>query len=145
MSFFIMFAEAILFFSTKLRPMSADFKFTGITIAVTDMAGMVAFYEAVFSIQFSEFQQFGSTLYRGKWGDLELLFCPASIARNTAQQNRQQFDFLTTQLDTLLATALAHGGSQMGTIEETEEMRSVGLKDPDGNSMVFKEEIFGAR
>ena len=61
-------------------------------MAITNMQKMLAFYSNVFQIEFTEKEMYGSHLYSGIWGELNLLFCPAEIAQNTAEQNRHQFD-----------------------------------------------------
>ena len=116
-----------------------DFQFEGLTIAVTNMRPMLQFYSRVFGIEFKEQELFGATLYAGEWGELQLLFCPAAIAQNTAQQNRHQFDLLVADLDQLIETAIAAGGQLMGPVTEDEHAKSVGIYDPDRNSMVFKQ------
>ncbi len=119
--------------------MEPTYQLAGITIAVSKMEAMVAFYHSVFQIEFSSLAAYGDTLYRGIWEGRSLLFCPASIAKNTALQNRQQFEFLVKDLDQMLLLCEQNGGTPMGAIQIGENEKSVGVKDPDGNSMVFKQ------
>ena len=119
--------------------MKGAYQLTGITIAVSKMEAMLAFYHAVFQIEFSSFAGYGSTLYQGLWEGRKLLFCPANIAKNTALQNRQQFEFLVGNLDQMLFLCTQNGGTPMGAIQIVGNEKSVGVKDPDGNSMVFKQ------
>ena len=116
-----------------------NYKLEGMTIAITNMESMLAFYAEVFGIAFKERNMFNSILYAGKWGDLDILFCPAALAQNTAIQNRHQFDIVVTDLQKMITLAKKYGGTLMGEISENEQMYSVGLYDPDNNSMVLKQ------
>lgn len=117
------------------------YQIEGLTIAVTDMPKMLDFYRAVFDISFTEQAMYGAELYSGQWGDMKLLLCPAELAQNTAEQNRHQFDILVDDLDMVLQVAKSHGGQMMSHVTEDGGFRSVGLYDPDRNSMVFKQKI----
>ena len=76
----------------------AGYEIQGMTMAITNMQQMLDFYSNVFKIHFTEKKMYNSKLYSGLWGELNLLFCPAEIARNTAVQNRHQFDILVSDL-----------------------------------------------
>lgn len=119
--------------------MASDYQIEGMTLAVHRMDKMVQFYSNVFNIEFDAKEMFENTLYSGMWGDLKILFCPAELAGNEAQQNRHQFDIITTDLDKIIAMVTAHGGSLMGEISEDDTMRSIGIYDPDQNSIVIKQ------
>ncbi|MEZ5058399.1 MAG: VOC family protein [Saprospiraceae bacterium] len=116
-----------------------SFQITGLTIAVTNMEAMLAFYSSVFDIKFQAKEMYGSTLYSGRWGQLEVLFCPAEIAQNTATQNRHQFDIIVSDLEKTIQNGLKNGGELMGDIQIEGKTRSVGIYDPDRNSMTFKQ------
>lgn len=113
-------------------------RITGMTIAVHKMKAMLVFYEKVFHIKFVEEVLQDFKLYRGGWNDLEILFCPAKLAQNTAKQNRHQLTVWVPNLDHALAMVVDHGGEVMGPIQET-AFRQVGIYDPDRNSFVLKE------
>ena len=116
-----------------------DFKIEGMTIAITKMEEMLTFYENVFQIKFEEKAMFGSKLYAGVWGNLNLLFCPAKIAGNTATQNRHQFDIIVPNLQKTIEKATRFGGKTMSDIVEDDSSSSVGIYDPDNNSILFKQ------
>lgn len=118
-----------------------SYQIEGLTIAITDMPKMLGFYSAVFGISFREQEMYGSTLYAGQWGDMKLLLCPAELAQNMAEQNRHQFDIVVDDLDQLLQVAKSHGGQMMSHVTEDGGFLSVGLYDPDRNSMVFKQKM----
>lgn len=115
------------------------FKIKGITVAITNMDAMLDFYSSVFGTEFKALDQYGSTLYSGTWGGMDILFCPATVAGNTAVQNRHQFDVLVNDVNEFLGLALSHGAQQMGEVSETGNGKTVGIYDPDGNSMVIIE------
>ena len=116
-----------------------NYTIEGLTIAITHMEQMVNFYSQVFNISFEKREMYGSTLYSGEWGGLKLLFCPAEIARNTAVQNRHQFDILVSDLQSTMELAIKHGGKLMGEVVEDDNTQSIGIYDPDNNSLIFKQ------
>ena len=133
------FLFCLLTFGSQAQEMNhSNYQIEGMTMAVTNMPEMLDFYTAVFEIKFEEKDMFGSKLYSGKWGDLKLLFCPAELAQNKAEQNRHQFDIVVTDLDYVLKIAVGRGGKLMGEIQEDEKWRSAGVYDPDNNSILFK-------
>ncbi len=116
-----------------------DFKIEGMTMAVTQMDKMLKFYSNVFQVSFVEKDMFNSKLYAGQWSTLNLLFCPAEIAQNTANQNRHQFDVVVDDLKSIIDLATENGGKVMGEISENEFELSIGIYDPDRNSILFKQ------
>jgi len=115
------------------------FQIEGMTVAITHMDQMVRFYSKIFGIDFREKQMYGATLYEGRWGGFNLLFCPAEIARNTAEQNRHQLNVVVSNLKGLMERVKNLGGEVMGEVLEDEKSLSVGIYDPDKNSMTLKE------
>ena len=111
----------------------------GMTMVITHMDEMLRFYTSLFQISFEEKDMFNTKLYAGKWGDLKLLFCPAAFAQNTATQNRHQFDIVVNDLASSIDVVKANGGEIMGEIAETDRELSVGMYDPDINSITLKQ------
>ncbi|NAS31887.1 hypothetical protein GTQ40_12945 [Flavobacteriaceae bacterium R38] len=111
----------------------------GMTMAITNMEKMLSFYSNVFDIQFEEKEMYNSKLYTGIWGGLNLLFCPAEIAQNTATQNRHQFDIIVSDIQKTIYLAIQHGGETIGDIFEDASSLSIGIYDPDKNSITFKQ------
>ncbi|MEZ4622927.1 MAG: hypothetical protein R2867_46550 [Caldilineaceae bacterium] len=68
-------------------------KLKGFTIAVTDVAAMVRFYNAVFGTNLQAVEAFGMRLYRGELAGYALTFCPNSLLAIKAEKNRQQLSF----------------------------------------------------
>ena len=117
----------------------SQYQIEGMTMAITHMDEMLRFYSNLFLISFEEKEMFNTRLYTGKWGDLKLLFCPAEIAQNTATQNRHQFDIVVSDLASIIDLAKRNGGEIMGEIAETDNELSVGIYDPDKNSIILKQ------
>lgn len=117
----------------------ADYQIEGLTMAITNMEQMLDFYSNTFKIQFAEKEMYDAKLYSGVWGGLNLLFCPAKIARNTADQNRHQFEIVVADLEQIIEVTSKHGGKPIGGMAEDENSRSIGIYDPDNNSMLFKQ------
>ena len=136
------FLLATLFLSCNFNPKNMDqfnFQIEGMTMAITNMSQMLDFYSNVFQVQFEEKDMYDSKLYSGKWGGLNLLFCPADVARNTATQNRHQFDIVVSDIHKTAELAVLHGGEKMGEIVEDEKAWNIGIYDPDKNSILFKQ------
>lgn len=116
-----------------------DYKIAGLTIAITKMEEMLRFYSKTFNISFSAIEMYGSKLYSGEWGELKLLFCPAEIAQNKAVQNRHQFDIEILDIQKIIEITKKYGGTLMGEMVEDDFSKSIGIYDPDKNSIVFKQ------
>jgi len=116
---------------------NADFKIEKITVAVTHMTQMHAFYTAVFKCELKAIQNYGTTLYAGAIGDIDILLCPNEIAGVKAEQNRQQFDFIVTNLDLVIRDAKTSGGKLQEDVHVSEKQKTVTIIDPDGNTIVF--------
>ena len=116
-----------------------QYQIEGLTIAINNMDEMLNFYSSVFGIDFELIEIFNTNLFAGEWGGMKVLFCPAELAGNTAKQNRHQFDIIVPNLNEILVKAILTGGEKMGDIEEDEQSLSVGIYDPDQNSIIFKQ------
>ncbi len=116
---------------------NSDYQISGFTIAVTNMEEMVNFYREVFEVRFTKVPKYGGILYEGKFGGMKMLMCPAEIARNTARQNRHQFDIIVDRLDDYKQKIPENGGSLLEDVTENNDCYALGFKDPDGNSMVL--------
>lgn len=78
-------------------------------------------------------------LYSTVWSGLDLLFCPADLAGIEAKQNRHQMDITVENIKKVIDIAITYGGKLMGEVVEDENSKSVGIYDPDGNSILFVE------
>ncbi|PHN02840.1 VOC family protein [Flavilitoribacter nigricans] len=108
-----------------------------ITLAVHRMEAMCTFYTQLLGLTFQQQELYGTILYRADWNGMELLFCPAELAGNTATQNRHQLEISVPDIKQAVALALAHGGQSMGPITTNDKGKSAGVKDPDQNSLVL--------
>lgn len=114
---------------------------TGMTLAVDQMDKMVTFYSSVFQLDFEEVKMYGSSLYQTSLDGMEILFCPAEIAQNTATQNKHQLNFAVSNLKAALSKVEKYGGSILGEPNEKDGAMEVGIKDPDNNSIVLIESL----
>lgn len=111
----------------------------GFTLAVYKMDEMVKFYSAVFGLEFEPKEMFGTTLYTAKWGEMNIQLCPAELAGIEATQNKHQFDIVVSDLATSINLVKANGGELMHEVQD----KSVGIYDPDKNSLVLIEKQEG--
>ncbi|MEO1049938.1 MAG: VOC family protein [Bacteroidota bacterium] len=120
---------------------AGNYNIEGLTIAVSDMQAMLAFYRHVFGIQFEEQEMYGMKLYSGQWECLKLLLCPAELADVKVDQNRHQFDIIVEDVDAMVKKAVSVGGSQFGGEQTTANEKVIAVKDPDDNSIVLKQPL----
>ena len=119
----------------------ATIKIKGFTMAVTDMEAMVSFYSSVFGLDFKMESMFGAQLFKCQWDRMDVLFCPADIANNTAVQNRHQFEVLVEDLTQAVKAVVSNQGVLISKITEGKAYLSVGVKDPDNNTIVLKQKL----
>lgn len=115
-------------------------KLDGLTIAVTDMKHMVAFYNAVFDANLEPTVNIGDKqFYGGQMLGMQLIFCPNAIAQVVAEQNRQQFRFHVDDIEAVMKNGLANHGTEINAINEYKGAKVASLADPDGNTIEFVE------
>lgn len=115
------------------------YQIQGMTLFVNDMEAMLDFYMNVFEITFIEKKVHETNLYSGVWSGLNILLCPAELTKVTANQNRHQFDIIVEDIQLFIKKAEKFGGKIIGNIVENHHSKSVGMYDPDGNSILFIE------
>ena len=117
-------------------------KLDGLTIAVTDMKRMVAFYNAVFSANLEPTVNIGDKqFYGGKIAGVSLTLCPNSIAGVVAKQNRQQFRFVVDDIEAVMVKGKANYGTEINPIDEYKGAKVASLADPDDNTIEFVEHL----
>ena len=109
------------------------------TLAVTEMEQMVKFYSKIFQLNFEKIEMYGSQLYKTGINNIEILFCPAEIAQNTAKQNRHQLEFEVENVTDLTSIVKKYHGQIMNDPIEKDGIIQVGIKDPDKNTLVLKQ------
>jgi catechol 2,3-dioxygenase-like lactoylglutathione lyase family enzyme len=106
-----------------------------VTIAVTNMPAMLRFYNGVFEADLTLIG--GTEFYAGTLAEgISLLFCPNDIAKVEAKQNRQQFRFIVDDLAKIRESVTAYGGQILNS-NATDDANSIGVRDPDGNTIEF--------
>lgn len=117
----------------------SDQTIKGFTMAVFNMDAMIQFYNHVFGINFKKENMFDTVLYKCHWGGLDVLFCPAELANNSSDQNRHQFDIIVDNIEEAVKQVIMNEGKLISKIKQGENYISVGIKDPDNNSIVLKQ------
>ncbi len=118
-----------------------QYEVTGMTLAVDSMVLMRDFYANVFDVNFVELNKMNTVLYQGNLGNLLLLLCPAEIAEIDAKQNRHQLNLDVNDLDKAVELVLANGGTTKKHEKQIPGMRAITVYDPDGNSLVLRENL----
>ena len=116
-------------------------KVGGMTIAVTEMQKMIDFYQNVFELDFEEVDMYNAKLFKSNLDKMEVLFCPASIAQNTATQNRHQLTLEVDDLELILKRVSKHKGEIMGEKLKNGAFFQIGIKDPDNNSILLTQRV----
>ncbi len=104
-----------------------------LTIAVTNTAAMVAFYNTVFDAKIRAIAD--SPFYSGTFAGTQIMLCPNSIAQVEATKNRIQLRVDVDNIATVVSTAVRNGGGDYGDRHEDESSIVQGIFDPDGNSI----------
>ena len=108
-------------------------------MAVFNMDAMIRFYNQVFGIEFKKENMFDTVLYKCYWDGLDILFCPAELANNYSEQNRHQFDIIVKDIEEAVKQVIMNEGTIISKIKAGKIYKSVGIKDPDNNSIVLKQ------
>ncbi|MCP4632267.1 MAG: VOC family protein [candidate division Zixibacteria bacterium] len=106
-----------------------------ITIAVEKIEETVKFYNAILELELKSYDVEGNKLYGGKFGEIELLFCPKSFAGIEADENTIQLRFVVPDIKKSMEKGVRSGGTVMNEIYEHEGVSYSSLRDPDGNSL----------
>lgn len=115
----------------------------GMSMAIVKVQPMLDFYSHIFNINFEKRQGFDTTMYFAKWRGLKLLFVPVELAgeQNAIVQNKHQFDVIVPDINTLISRVKRYGGQQTGALIDDGIQKTVHVKDPDGNTFIFKQNI----
>jgi catechol 2,3-dioxygenase-like lactoylglutathione lyase family enzyme len=109
-----------------------------ITIAVENMDAMVQFYNAVFDTRLMAVgPQNIPEFYKGRLGEVDLLFCPNSVVEVVAEKNRQQFRFVVDDLEAILVKVGQAGGRTLDDSIRNGTLKVCGVEDPDNNTIEF--------
>ncbi len=112
-----------------------------ITIAIENIKQTVEFYSKTFCIDLNEIDCGDFKMYIGKIGDIQMLFCPKSIAGITATENTTQLRFVVEDIKSILKKGIQFGGLQISNIQKENGVKTSALRDPDGNSIEIIQKI----
>lgn len=119
------------------------FAITKLTIAYNRGEEMVRFYNNLFTADLKPIQVGGFTFYKGVIAGLILLFCPNEMLRIKAEKNNIQFTVQVDCLDEILSKVIQLGGNQIQEVSRSEYEATVGITDPDGNTIELIERLSG--
>lgn len=112
-----------------------------ITIAAGRIMETVRFYANTFSIEIKETPAYGTMLYKGVVGNVELLFCPKEFAGISANENTIQLRFSVKNAEELYKNALKNGGTEITPVKQVLDVKIASFRDPDGNSIEVIEKL----
>ena len=112
-----------------------------ITIAVENIKKVANFYSKTFNIQLKEIDCGEFSMYAGKMGNIQILFCPKSIAGITATENTIQIRIVVENIDETIDKGIQSGGEQINDIQVNNGVKVSALRDPDGNSIEIIQKI----
>lgn len=75
-------------------------------------------------------------LYKGNLGGIDMILCPAALAKNTAKQNRHQLTIVVDDLLAIVEEVKMYGGNFMSELHQESDVAEV--YDPDQNSILIK-------
>lgn len=116
-----------------------SFAISQITIAYNQENEMVAFYNQLLNTELRPFKAGDFIFYKGKIGEIGLLFCPNEMLGIKAEKNNIQFTIQVPNLEEILPKVSQYGGKQIQEINRDESQSSVGISDPVGNSIELLE------
>ncbi|MBN3554263.1 VOC family protein [Fictibacillus nanhaiensis] len=116
-----------------------SFAISQITIAYNQEDEMVNFYNQLLNAELSPFKVGDFRFYKGKIGEIGLLFCPNEMLGIKAEKNNIQFTVQVSNLEEILSKVSQCGGKHIQGINREESRSSVGISDPDGNSIELLE------
>lgn len=120
------------------QAMANEFTLEKVDLFVANAPAMVRFYEAVFEMKMQETDAGPYKFYIGKIpGFTTLQFVPEELSGIKFQQNRHQFNFRVKDLNQVIRTTLANGGTQQGEIIRNGKDRIFSVTDPEHNFIVF--------
>lgn len=127
--------------SSKAQTNAPILKIDQITIGSTNVTQMAEFYSNVLNITLNKKEEYGMTTYSGNMGDIKIFLYPNQLAPNSMNQNRHQFDFVVSNLSPIVTNALKNGGKIKGEVIITQKQKSAVILDPDGNSIIFRQNL----
>ena len=116
-----------------------DYKLEAMCLAVTAIDAMRDFYAGVFGIEFTAQEVEGLHIYAGTFSGLELALVPAALSGATTGQGPTHYDIYVSDIHAAIELVKSNGGKTNERLGEDEHELGIGIFDPDGNFMVFKQ------
>jgi len=70
---------------------------------------------------------------------MKIILCPATIARITAKDNRQQLTFQIDDVKSSIEKVRQFGGSIISELQEIDNYLQVAVRDIDDNSIILRQ------
>lgn len=114
---------------------------SSIAFRVYNMEAMLNFYAEAFQVQFHEVNTYGIRSQFGELDGITLKFVPIRDDADFKGFPVHQPGFMVSDVETVIALALKHGGRQEGKIIRNGGMTQAAIRDPDGNTIeLYSEE-----
>lgn len=116
-----------------------DYKLEAMCLVATEVEAMRDFYAGVFGVEFSAEAVEEHQLYTGRFAGMEFTLVPAALSQAKTGENPTHYDIYIPNIEKGIALVEKHGGKTNGRLGEDDHERAIGVFDPDGNFMVFKQ------
>lgn len=116
-----------------------DYRIEAMCLAADKIEAMRDFYAGVFGVEFTAHDVEGQQLYAGTFAGMELALVPADLSGVTVGQNPTHYDVYVSDIHEGIDLVKRHGGRTNEQLGEDEHEIAIGIFDPDGNFMVFKQ------
>lgn len=116
-----------------------EYRMEAMVVSAVNTEAMAEFYRGVFEIAFDQQEMDGHVIYSGSAFGMEFTLVPAELTGVDAPSNPTHYDIYVSDLEEAIRRVEAHGGSTNGQLGEDDTTRAIGIFDPDGNFMVFKQ------
>lgn len=118
----------------------ADYRIGCMSLAATNVGKMVEFYSGVFGVNFVAHPVGNSKVFEGSFAGIDFVLVPAELSGIKATESRIHFDVYVPDIQKIIDLTGKHGGSTNGRLVEDDQVRCIGISDPDGNFMVIKQQ-----
>ena len=116
-----------------------NYSLEAMVLSATNMDAMVGFYANVFGVEFKTESVADQQLYTGEFAGMEFTLVPVELSQITDPKNPTHYDIYVDDLQAGIDLVEKHGGKTNGQLGEDDEVKAIGVFDPDGNFMVLKQ------
>lgn len=110
-----------------------------LTVVVNAAERVARFYADVFGVEFEVADLEGHSIFTGDLGGLEFSLVPRELSDVQCAENKTHWDIFVEDLDAVIAAVERSEGKTNDRLVEDDEIRCIGVFDPDGNFMPVKQ------